>query len=123
MVAGPGLRSPIKRDYEPREILTSHPHVKEQEYYSSTMFHYVYILRSFKDGKFYTGVTSDLRKRVKTHDWGMNVSTKYRRPLRLVYYEAYMLEDDAKAREKYLKTSMGKRVLKKQLSHFLKLSF
>ena len=86
------------------------------------MFHYVYILRSLKDKKFYTGETSNLKERLKQHNFGINISTKYRRPLELVYYEAYLLDADAKAREKYLKTSMGKRVLKEQLAHLLKLS-
>mgnify|MGYP001595728767 CR=1 FL=1 len=85
------------------------------------MFYYLYILYSEKDGKFYTGVTSDLRKRVKEHNSGKNISTAYRRPLKLIYYEAYLLKKDAEARERYLKTSTGKRVIKKQLSNYLKL--
>ena len=84
------------------------------------MFHYVYRLESQKDKKFYTGVTSDLKRRLKQHCAGKNKSTSYRRPLRLVFYEAYFLKADAMARERYLKTSMGRRVLKKQLSNFLK---
>lgn len=83
------------------------------------MFHYLYILYSQKDGKFYTGITQDLRKRVVEHNSGKNISTKYRRPLKLVYFEAYLLKKDVEEREKYLKTSMGKRVLKKQLQNFL----
>ena len=83
------------------------------------MFYYLYVLRSQKDRKFYTGITSDLRKRVKEHNSGKNISTSYRRPLKLIYYEAYLLKKDSEAREKYLKTSMGKRVLKKQLKHFI----
>lgn len=83
------------------------------------MFNYLYILLSLKDKKFYTGITSDLRKRLKEHNSGKNISTSYRRPLKLIYYEAYLLKSDAEAREKYLKTSMGKRVLKKQLKNFL----
>lgn len=83
------------------------------------MFYYLYILHSQKDGKFYTGITSDLRRRVKEHNLGKNISTSYRRPLNLIYYEAYLFKKDAEAREKYLKTSMGKRVIKKQLKFFL----
>lgn len=85
------------------------------------MFYYTYILQSLKDHKLYTGVTSDLRRRLKQHNSGNNLSTSYRLPFHLIYYEAYLLEPDAKARERYLKTSMGKRVIKKQLSHFLDL--
>ena len=82
--------------------------------------YYVYILQSFKDKNFYTGNTSDLKRRFKEHQQGKNQSTRHRRPFRLVYYEAYLLRSDAEARERYLKTSMGKRVIKKQLSNFLK---
>lgn len=85
------------------------------------MFFYVYILQSQKDKNFYTGVTSDLKRRFKEHNSGRNFSTKSRRPFKLIYYEAYLLKKDAEAREKYLKTSMGKRVLKKQLRNFIKL--
>lgn len=83
--------------------------------------YYLYILQSEKDGNFYTGTTSDLRRRLKEHNDGKNFSTAPRRPLKLIYYESYLLKEDAEAREKYLKTSMGRRVIRKQLSHFLRL--
>ncbi|OGD61956.1 hypothetical protein A2160_01170 [Candidatus Beckwithbacteria bacterium RBG_13_42_9] len=82
---------------------------------------YVYVLYSLKDGKFYTGFSTDLKRRVREHSWGESQATKSRRPLILVYYEAYLIEKDARAREVYLKTSMGKRVIKKQLAHFLRI--
>lgn len=83
--------------------------------------YYIYILQSLKKpGWLYKGTTSDLIKRVKEHNAGKNFSTAPYTPFRLIYYEAYLLKSDAKAREKYLKTSMGKRVIKKQLANFLK---
>ena len=81
--------------------------------------HFLYILHSLKDGNFYTGITGNLERRVKEHMAGRNISTSYRQPLKLIYYEAYLLKPDAEAREKYLKTSMGRRVIRKQLSHYL----
>jgi putative endonuclease len=81
--------------------------------------HFLYILHSLKDGNFYTGITSDLDRRIKEHESGKNTSTKYRRPLILIYYEAYLLKEDAGARERYLKTSMGRRVVRKQLANYL----
>ncbi|MFZ2199825.1 MAG: GIY-YIG nuclease family protein [Microgenomates group bacterium] len=81
--------------------------------------HYLYILQSDKDHDFYTGTTSDLKRRFKEHNSGKNFSTAPRRPFRLIYYEAYLLKSDAEAREKYLKTSMGRRVIRKQLANFL----
>lgn len=84
--------------------------------------YFLYILHSLKDGNFYTGITSDLERRLKEHEQGKNVSTSYRRPLKLIYYEAYLLKEDAEAREQYLKTSMGRRVIRKQLTNYLKLT-
>ncbi len=83
------------------------------------MFHYVYILLSLKDGHLYVGTTTDLIRRLKEHNSGENTSTSYRRPFKLIYYEAYLLKKDAEAREKFLKTSMGKRVIKKQLKFYI----
>ena len=64
---------------------------------------YVYILKSKKDNQLYIGYTNDLRRRIKEHEVGENQSTKSRRPLKLVYYEAYRSKDDAMKREKMLK--------------------
>ncbi|MDP3935343.1 MAG: GIY-YIG nuclease family protein [Candidatus Giovannonibacteria bacterium] len=67
--------------------------------------HYVYILKSLKDNKLYIGHTDDLKRRFVEHNRGNVASTKYRRPLKLVYYEAYLDEEDAKVREKSFKHS------------------
>ena len=81
---------------------------------------YVYILQSLKKKDWlYKGSTEDLIRRFKEHNSGKNFSTASYVPLKLIYYEAYILKSDAEAREKYLKTSMGIRVLRKQLAHYL----
>ena len=80
---------------------------------------YTYLLKSKIDGHWYTGYTSDLRKRLREHNEGKNTSTKYRGPFELLYYEACINEEDAKAREKSLKSGMGKRYLKNRLKRFL----
>lgn len=67
-----------------------------------TMF-YVYVLKSKKDDKCYIGSTTDLRRRFKEHNKGLVSSTKPRRPLELIYYEAYASEEDARRRESNLK--------------------
>ena len=81
--------------------------------------HYVYVLKSNKDGRLYTGCTEDLRKRFREHNDGKVTSTKDRAPFDLIYYEASLYRTDAFAREKYLKTGMGKRYLKNRLRRFL----
>jgi putative endonuclease len=77
--------------------------------------HYTYVLLSKKNKEFYTGTTGDLSKRLKQHKEGRVSSTKHKRPLKLIYYEACLGKDDAYRREKYLKTGMGKRYLKRRL--------
>jgi len=72
---------------------------------------YVYVLQSFQDKKYYTGYSGNLRKRLEQHNNGRTQSTKNRRPFVLVYYEAGLSEQKAKIREKYLKTSWGKKYL------------
>jgi putative endonuclease len=65
--------------------------------------YYVYVLKSGKDGLFYTGSTSDLRRRLKEHNTGKVFSTRLRKPFILIYYEAYRIEKDARMREHNLK--------------------
>ena len=81
--------------------------------------YYVYVLLSGVDGGFYTGLTGDLKHRVQKHSEGKVVTTRDRRPLELVYYEACNSRKDACRREKYLKTGAGKRYLRNRLSKYL----
>ncbi len=80
---------------------------------------YTYVIQSKKDDKWYTGSTNNLRKRLKEHNDNKVFSTKGRGPFDLIYYEACMNEQDARTREKYLKSGMGKRYLKNRLKRFL----
>ena len=81
---------------------------------------YVYILKSGFDRKLYIGFTENLKRRIKEHKSGQVISTSKRLPVRLILYEAYLLESDARAREKFFKSTRGKIQLKKQLSNFYK---
>ena len=81
--------------------------------------YYSYVLQSEKDGKFYTGFTSNLKLRFEQHNKGLVRTTRDRRPLRLIYYEACLDQKDATKREKYLKTHHGKMFLKKRLKSYL----
>lgn len=81
--------------------------------------YYVYILRSIKDLKFYTGYTINLEKRLAQHNAGKVTSTKNRTPFELVYFEGSNNEQDALHREKYLKTTYGKRYIKNRLKNYL----
>jgi putative endonuclease len=79
---------------------------------------YTYVLQSEKDGKFYTGYTKDLDLRFEQHQLGYVESTKNRRPFKLIYYEACLVQADALKREKYLKTHYGKMFLGNRLKSY-----
>jgi putative endonuclease len=80
--------------------------------------YYVYILLSEKDGHRYIGYTADLKNRRMEHDAGRVKSTRDRRPLKLIYYEACVNQQDATHREKYLKGPWGYKYLNKRLKFF-----
>ena len=78
-------------------------------------FFYTYVLKSEVDGKNYTGYTNNLNLRFEQHNNGYVESTKNRRPLKIIYFEACLSQNDALKREKYFKTHYGKMFLKKRL--------
>jgi len=84
--------------------------------------YYVYIIKSKKTGNLYTGFTNNLRERFNQHNEGLSIYTKGRGPFELIYYEAGKNKFDAMAREKYLKSGMGKRYLKNRLRRSLSLT-
>jgi putative endonuclease len=79
------------------------------------MFYYTYVLKSSIDSNLYIGWTDDLKSRIAKHNNGLVESTKNRRPLNLVYYEACSQKQKAIAREKYFKTGFGRRFLKDRI--------
>lgn len=81
--------------------------------------YYVYVLLSEKDNNKYVGYTKNLKLRFESHEKGRVDCTKERRPLKLIYYEACLNQQDATHREKYLKTYYGKMFLQKRLKSYL----
>ncbi|MDD5039589.1 MAG: GIY-YIG nuclease family protein [Patescibacteria group bacterium] len=82
------------------------------------MNNYVYILL-LSNKQLYTGFTNNLNQRLRQHKDGKVQSTKHQRPVKLIHYEVYLQESDARRREKYLKTTEGKRFLKQQIRDLL----
>ena len=80
--------------------------------------HYVYILQSKRDGNLYAGCTNDLKRRLLMHNSKRIISTRKRTPLNLIYYEAFINQQDAFNREKWLKTGWGRSRLKKILNNY-----
>lgn len=83
------------------------------------MFYYTYVLRSEKDGMLYLGYTNNLKRRLNQHNNGESGSTRYRRPLKLIYFEGHLNKKDALRREKYFKTNKGKTMLKYIIKEYL----
>ena len=81
---------------------------------------YVYVLQSESDSGFYIGFSTNLRARPRQHQGGQSFATSYRGPWKLIYYEAYLNQEDALGREKYLKSGSGTRFLRAQLRHYLR---
>ena len=81
--------------------------------------YYTYVLQSKKDDKFYVGFTKDLKLRFDKHSKGKVESTRDRRPLNLIYYEACLNQEDAANREKHLKSYHGRMFLKNRLKSYL----
>lgn len=82
--------------------------------------YYVYILQSEKDQSLYIGYTINLKKRFSEHNNGLSLATKYKRPYKLIFYEAFLDRTDAKHRETYLKSGWGFRSIKKLLERYFK---
>jgi putative endonuclease len=82
-------------------------------------YYYTYVLLSEKDEKFYTGYTNDIERRFDEHTMGKVNSTKDRRPLSLIYFEACLNQKDATHREKYLKSFHGKMFIRNRLKSYL----
>ena len=85
---------------------------------TSSMFFYTYVLRSVLDDRLYIGYTHNLRKRLEEHKKGKSFATKLRLPFKLIYFEGCLDEQDARRRERFLKTTQGRRFLGLRLLEF-----
>jgi putative endonuclease len=80
------------------------------------MTFFVYVLRSERDGRLYTGMTDRLERRLKEHNAGKTQSTRYRRPFTLLYTESYGSRAEAARRERFLKSGAGHKFLSSVLA-------
>jgi putative endonuclease len=75
--------------------------------------HYVYALSSIRRNYIYVGITSNLQRRISQHNMGYERTTKPYGPFKLIYSEVCENRKDARIREKYWKSGVGKEQLKK----------
>lgn len=80
---------------------------------------YVYILYSFKDKRLYIGFTNNLKQRLIQHAKAEVNSTKNRLPVKVIHYEYFINEKDAKAREEFLKSGYGRKQFREILKNTL----
>ena len=80
------------------------------------MHYFVYVLRSKRDGKYYIGSAEDVAHRLAQHNRGKTRSLKHRRPLELVYAEKFESSEQARKREKQLKSFKGGEAFKRLLT-------
>jgi len=73
----------------------------------------VYVLKSKKYKKSYVGTTNDLERRLIEHNSGQSAFTKRFMPWEVLYHEEFAEQQEAIKREKFLKSSSGRRFLKK----------
>jgi putative endonuclease len=76
---------------------------------------YVYAIRSASRNYIYVGLTDDLERRLHQHNSGLNRTTRPYAPFTLIWSESFPTRQQARQREKYLKSGVGKEFLKSLL--------
>ena len=77
---------------------------------------YAYVIKSLHHDFYYKGHCENLEERLKQHNLGMTESIRPYLPFTLVYQEVFTTRGEAITREKYFKTSAGRRYLKKRFA-------
>ena len=75
--------------------------------------YYVYILLNQSKTKTYTGVTDNINKRLTEHNLGKVKSSRPYRPYKIIHTESFITLSEARQREKFYKSTAGRRQLKK----------
>ena len=74
---------------------------------------YVYAISSLNHNYIYVGLTQDITERLNRHNRGRERTTKFYRPFKLIYTEEVATRPEARIREKYLKSGVGKEKLRR----------
>ena len=77
---------------------------------------FAYVIKSIDHDYYYKGHCENLEKRLAQHNPGMTESIRPYIPFKLVYFEEFYTRKEAVSREKYFKTSAGRRYLKSKLT-------
>ena len=75
--------------------------------------HNTYAISSLTRKYIYVGITNDVERRFSEHQKGANKTTKPYGPFKIILIESYNTRIEAREREKYLKSGIGKEFLKR----------
>ena len=78
--------------------------------------YFVYVLKSVKNSRLYTGSTNNIKRRIEEHNALHKGYTKYNGPFELLYTEKVHTRSEAYKRELFLKTGKGRIFLKEILT-------
>ena len=76
---------------------------------------YVYVIKSLSRNYIYVGLTNNVQRRLKQHNNGENKTTKAYSPVELILSEEFQTRKEAREREKYFKSGVGKEHIKSLL--------
>lgn len=71
----------------------------------------VYVIKSIAKKFRYVGITNDLEERIRRHNSGRSKSTAPYKPFKLIYTEELKSYQEARKREKFLKSGAGRKFL------------
>ncbi|HEY0667500.1 MAG TPA: GIY-YIG nuclease family protein [Sphingobacteriaceae bacterium] len=77
--------------------------------------YYTYVIKSLKSDYYYKGHCLDLEARLIQHNSGKTTSNRAYAPFHIVYFEQFQTREEAMQREKYFKSSAGRRYLKTRI--------
>ena len=84
--------------------------------------HCVYVLLEEEKRRFYIGYSANLKRRVREHRGDRVHTTSRYDSKELIFYESFQSKQDALRREKYFKTTKGKKALRLMLRDTLKIA-
>lgn len=79
---------------------------------------YVYVIEHQQTQLMHVGFTNDLSKRLKEHNKRGLLTSKKKSAWQVIYYEAYLNESDARRREEYFRTHLGRHAVKQRLHDY-----
>ena len=74
--------------------------------------YFVYAIKSINRNYIYVGMTNEVERKFEEHNTGKNKTTRPYKPFKLFYSEKFRTRTEARKREKYLKSGIGKEFLK-----------